>query len=505
MRTLISPYLRTLWNLVPPIHVESDELARVFISPHGLHFPKVAPDGLEASWFLAASAHVGAHLNYSKHQFVGADLRPVTQALVGLLEDARVEWLACQELPGLRRLWGRFFAIPRTDVPTFEALMQRLAWVLLEPCNEDPHPWVNKGRMMFFEHEGGVPRLRLEDPEEIRIVASRLGNDIGQMRLQFNARQYRVEPSYRDDNSHLWVPDEKKADVVHELEASRNGNTSGSEQKTAASVAEAFRYPEWDRYISRVRSDWVTVLDRIPEAKAGLAEGRRVLAWRERARTEQRRRVSRQWEGDEFDLDAVIRAEVLAKIGENPDARVYQRRRREREAEVTLFLLDASASTGGQVGNRGVTGLELSQAAVISRARGLERLDSKYAIHSFSSDGRQAVYYERLKDFHKRMDADGWGRLMGVRSQWSTRFGAAMRHATQLVLKQRGARRRVVLFTDGQPHDVDIYDSRYLVEDARQAVLEARQRGVSIQCVCVDRLAMAGLRRVFGAANVEGL
>jgi len=31
-----------------------------------------------------------------------------------------------------------------------------------------------------------------------------LGNDMGQMRVQFNFKTYVVEPAYRDDNQGLW-------------------------------------------------------------------------------------------------------------------------------------------------------------------------------------------------------------------------------------------------------------------------------------------------------------
>src|SRR4029078_8505940 len=37
-----------------------------------------------------------------------------------------------------------------------------------------------------------------------RQVGGLLGNDLGQMRVQFNARTYVVEPVYRDDGLGLW-------------------------------------------------------------------------------------------------------------------------------------------------------------------------------------------------------------------------------------------------------------------------------------------------------------
>ena len=53
--------------------------------------------------------------------------------------------------------------------------------------------------MMF---EARLPRF--EDPAISREIGMLLGNDLGQMRVQFNAKTYVVEPVYRDDGFGLW-------------------------------------------------------------------------------------------------------------------------------------------------------------------------------------------------------------------------------------------------------------------------------------------------------------
>src|SRR6267378_4381134 len=63
----------------------------------------------------------------------------------------------------------------------------------------DDDSFVVKGRWMF---EARVPRL--EDPTISREIGMLLGNDLGQMRVQFNAKTYVVEPVYRDDGLGLW-------------------------------------------------------------------------------------------------------------------------------------------------------------------------------------------------------------------------------------------------------------------------------------------------------------
>ena len=78
-------------------------------------------------------------------------------------------------------------------------MLARLARALLDGRYEDDNPWVIKGRTMFAEHLRDV-----EDPAVSRSIGMLLGNDLGQMRVQFNFKTYNVEPLYRDDNLFLW-------------------------------------------------------------------------------------------------------------------------------------------------------------------------------------------------------------------------------------------------------------------------------------------------------------
>jgi nitric oxide reductase NorD protein len=130
-------------------------------------------------------------------------LGPIARTLVALLEDARVEALAARELPGLARLWRPLHRASPQDGSGFEALMGRLARALGDPDYEDPHPWVRKG-VLLFRGSGGVELLALRTSAGVRAAALRLGNDIGQVRLAFNPKTYRPQPSYRDDHRWMW-------------------------------------------------------------------------------------------------------------------------------------------------------------------------------------------------------------------------------------------------------------------------------------------------------------
>jgi len=486
MNPALSPYLRSLWNIAPTLlDITEPRATRPFLSPLGVHLPQRAPaDVPPGRWFHAAAAHAAAHLVFSQHRFDPAGLRPVTQALVGALEDARVEWLACRELPGLRRLWLPFHAVRLTDTPSFEDLLCRLARCLLDPSHHDPHPWVLKGRQLFFVDEAGE-MLALRQPEALRHAASLLGHDVGQMRMQFNARLYEVMPSYRDDNSCLWPADKHRANVEHEIASTPQGGAAAGAGQSIASAAQRHTYPEWDRLVPMYRPGWCAVHDTpAPAADASSPAMRmpRVVPLPPR----QRMRLMAQWEGDEFDLEAVVAARIELRSGHAADLRVYRRTEPRHPTETTLLLIDTSASTAGVL------------PALQSAALAIEKT-GPFAIHSFCSDGRHAVHYERVKDFDDPLDAPCIARLMGLHSRLSTRLGAALRHATHLIAARRSTLRRVLLLTDGKPHDVDVFDPRYLLADARQAVREAARCHVRIECLCLDVQALRSLRRVFGA------
>jgi nitric oxide reductase NorD protein len=58
-----------------------------------------------------------------------------------------------------------------------------------------------------------------------------------------------------------------------------------------------------------------------------------------------------------------------------------------------------------------------------------------------------------------------------------------------------------LIITDGKPNDLDLYDSRYGIEDTRMAVYEARRMGLTPFCVTIDREAGSYLPYLFGPAG----
>ncbi len=171
-----------------------------------------------------------------------------------------------------------------------------------------------------------------------------------------------------------------------------------------------------------------------------------------------------------------------------------------RRALAVLVLVDVSGSTDARVdGGRQV--IDVEREAVLLAAGALDALGDAYAVVTFSSRGARDVRVATLKGFAERDAALFRRRVSAVRPGANTRLGAALRHATALLARQPAGHRLLLVVSDGRPNDADGYTGHAAVEDARQAVLEARAQGVVPFCLTVDREAPAYVAPVFGAAG----
>ena len=103
--------------------------------------------------------------------------------------------------------------------------------------------------------------------------------------------------------------------------------------------------------------------------------------------------------------------------------------------------------------------------------------------------------------FGEPLDSACRVRLAALRSVGSTRLGAALRHAVRQLARRRDGEQIVVVLSDADPHDVDVHDPLYLVDDALQAVRRARRQGVRVACIAIDAGCAPTARRIFGAGG----
>ncbi|MDE2455059.1 MAG: VWA domain-containing protein, partial [Burkholderiales bacterium] len=210
------------------------------------------------------------------------------------------------------------------------------------------------------------------------------------------------------------------------------------------------------------------------------------------------RRLRRQFEGDEIDLDASIEVLVDRRLGLAPEPRLFRRPGREAPQSSLLVLLDLSESANDPVADGGRPVLALEQEAAMRLAQAVRAPGVRVAVHGFNSNTREHVGYQRLLDFGAPFDAGAAGRVSAARARHSTRIGAALRHAADMLADEPSSRHTVLVVTDGAPSDIDVFDPRYLVEDARAAVQEAKRRGVRVHCVTLDPAGERDARRIFG-------
>lgn len=529
--------LKSIWDIQAPLRamrVEDGQTAEAPAAPRRASFaggivrlPESFPNVTGAaadSLYRAAVAHIGAHLRHSTIRFPIGSLKPLQVALVSLIEDARVEALAMAEMHGLARLWSPFHRALPSDGATIPGLFMRLARALHDPDVRDEHGWIEKGRALFV-----AARSQLGDPTISRRIGSLLGNDLGQMRLQFNAREHVVEPIYRDDNMGLWDFGDQADAVMDQLaiavdaarverrerpdgrpeEGEQRGRDTGRARESASAGDDGIAvatYPEWDHALARAREGWTTILEceatpterHDPAASTPIDIERRVTALARGAAIGRRMRERGLQDGDALDLDACIAAAISRRAGLSPDPRVFVREVPGPRDLAMVLLIDLSQSTADvDAEGRSVLATETATAAILAHA--VDAAGDALAIHGFRSDGREKVRYYPIKAFGEAFDALTHRRLAGLRSGQSTRLGAALRHAGTSLARRRAFRRVLLVLTDGEPSDVDVPDPVYLVEDARRAVHELRQNGIDVFAFGIGVGSFRNLGRIVGA------
>jgi Mg-chelatase subunit ChlD len=486
------------------------------------HFLGVSGDASDQLYW-AAMSHAGAHLSFSGPPFAIGKLKPLQIVLVSLIEDARVEQLAIRRMPGLAKLWRPYHVAQASGHSTAADLLARLSRALIDLSYRDDHGWIEKGRTLFAS-----AMADWHDPAISRRIGDLLGNDIGQMRLQFNPRTHVIEPPYRDDNMGLWDFGDQQGELTEEIEIGaesvrieqkerddgkpneRIDETSPRARPRQSVTADGVlvaRYPEWDHALGRLRPNWVTVRESEADITTAPAEStpagsdiiaQRMMTIARGAAIGRRIREKRQSEGEILDLDASVAAAVARRGGLPSEDRVFQREKPGPRDLALLLLVDMSQSTAdkGRDG-RSLLAIEKEAASILGAA--FEAAGDTLAIHAFNSDGREKVHYIQLKRFIDPMDAIARRRLATITSEHSTRLGAALRHAGSYLRQQRAFRHVLVVLTDGEPSDIDVQDPSYLVEDARNAAQVLRRSGTDVLAFGLGQGSFRALDRIVGS------
>ncbi len=509
-------YLRSFWGLDADFRPYSEifdqmRKPRPHLDRLGLHIPDVYEDAYGVSGldrYRAAIAHLAAHAKWTR-PFLADNFSPFQHLAIEVFEDARVEWLAMERYPGLRRLWLKMHPRPEPDAcpEGYSCIRHRLAmlsYALLTPDHGYDDDMVHRYAALFAERMAEDPHDTKIAPElGVKWLTENYTHDFRQPKIWFE----NTEVPYRDDNRYLWIflEDTDDEDDFHSDHGARDHVRGPAAPDDGIPPR---HYPEWDYQALTYRPDWVTVFERIqPAADPGeidrLLKKHELLARRlkkvvDLLKPQLRRRIRYQEQGDELDVDMLIRAAIDLRMNVAPDPRVFQSYVRHGRDISMLLLLDLSESVKDTPPGADATILQLSQEATALLAEAVQALGDPFAIAGFHSNTRFEVRFTHFKGFAEDWGDAVKGRLAAMEAGLSTRMGAALRRAGE-ELERRGEEKRLLLvLTDGAPHDIDVADPQYLREDARKAVVELEAKGITPFCISLDPRADEYVTDIFG-------
>ncbi len=552
-------YLRALWGrdfFLRPTGADYTDF-RPYIDNLIIHMPDAVDDigdvsGLEL--YRATAAHMAAHMCYTKSAISAEQLSPAQMFFIGFIEDARIEYKAVQDFPGLKKLWRALLALEYDEPvehPTM-LLLERLALMLLDDTvtsgdveldafaarfhdeiekqqDNNQFSW-HMGVELFniFTARREVPSLRIL--ERIRIPY----RDDNRFVWEFSEIDWNQEIEYMaasqmqvrkhvsvvemanevdcelagDDAQEIWICSDNMRPYEDDLTDSQ---ISFNDMWGKEPVSDPYHYHEWDYQIQLHRPDWVTVYERRqpkgdPEQIDNILLQYKPIAYRikqiiDLLSPEGVQRVRNMEDGDEIDINAAVDAMISIRMGEQPNPRITMRNVIKNRDLAVVVLLDLSESTNEKIGDSDKTVLELTREAATLVSTAINGIGDPFAVHGFASDGRHDVQYYRFKDFNQHFDDEAKARLAGMQGGLSTRMGAAMRHAAMHLLKQPERRKLLLIVTDGEPADIDERDPQHLRHDAKKAVEELYTKGVLTYCLTLDPNADSYVKRIFGANN----
>ncbi len=511
-------YLRALWqdgDQLVPYSTAFDELRKPipYYDKLGMRVPDVFENGGAngsvggIDRYRAVLAHMVGHRRWTSPQ-IADNWSPFQRMAVEFFEDARIETLLCREYPGLRRIFLALHPKPVEDAcnpETTSCLRHRLAMLsraLLDAehgyRDDDLNHFV--GRFHALLEEGTSNTTDIANLALAYVAKTRRQSD-QYAKVHFDETVI----DYRDDNRHMWVF----------IEDSDDEDFFDDPDKKLGKESEILglpprHYPEWDHNTKTYRPDWTSVyealhpsgnpadIDKLLQKHAALAKQLKRLL--DLLKPQDKVRIRYQEEGSELDLDVAIRSLIDFKGGATPDPRINMSHRTDGRNIAVMLLVDQSESLHQKVG-AGETAqgiLELSQEAVSLLAWAIDRLGDPLAIAGFHSNTRHEVRYQHIKGFGERWDDTVKARVAAMDAGYSTRMGAALRHAGHYLAARKADKRILLVLTDGEPADIDVTDPEHLRADTKRAVEELDTQGITTFCLSMDPKADEYVREIFG-------
>src|SRR5690606_7003185 len=113
--------------------------------------------------------------------------------------------------------------------------------------------------------------------------------------------------------------------------------------------------------------------------------------------------------------------------------------------------------------------IDVEREALLLVCEALDGLRERYSVVAFSGEGPARVTLRQIKSFAESYSTEVARRIAGLEPERYTRAGAAIRHASAMLMREAVQHRLLLILSDGKPNDMDEYDGRYGVEDMRQS------------------------------------
>lgn len=505
-------YLKSLWNeeqQLVPYASGFDEQARPqpYFDALGMRIPDVLDDsdtgvgGLDR--YRATLAHMSAHRRWSGKIIVD-NYSPFQRYGIECLEDCRVDTLAMRRYPGLRKLFMALHPQPAEDAcdPEKESCIRHRLTMLSHACMNRRNPYKNRDIIEFADRFHTIMRHAESSLEEMAALAvSFIARTRTQSDQSPDVHFTDTAIDYRDDNRHLWIYIEESDDeemFEREQKKPKNEDTHALPPR---------HYPEWDYRSKSYRPDWVSLYENLhPPGEPGKIDGllvkhaalaKRLKQMLDLLKPQNFVRVRFQEDGSELDLDIAIRSLIDYRSGVTPDPRINMRHEHDDRNIAVTLLLDLSASLDEIPEGCSQTILELSQEAVALLSMAIDELGDPFAIAGFSSNTRHQVRYQHIKGFNEKWNDEVKARLAAIEAGYSTRMGAAIRHAGHYLSHQPSDKKLLLVLTDGEPSDIDADDAHLLIADTAKAVRELDRDGVYTYCINLDPEADDYVQEIF--------
>ncbi|MCW9024743.1 MAG: hypothetical protein OQK73_08670 [Gammaproteobacteria bacterium] len=518
-------YMRSMWQqdeYFVPYSLGFDDLRKPqpYYDELGMRIPDVYDEMNNVSGinrYRITLAHMAGHKRWTERQ-IADNLSPFQRIAVEAFEDSRVEQLILREYPGLKKYFMALHPVPVEGDCNSEkesCVRHRLA-MLSRAILDENHGYQNPDILEYLEKfQDALKDGESSTKEMLGLAVSFTAKTRRQTDLSPNVRFENTEIDYRDDNRHMWL-------FIEENDEAEDDTSEPQGQEVVEPDGLPPRhYHEWDYNTTSFKPDWVTLyeslhapgnasmIDKILEKHSALANYlKRIL---DMLKPQQYTRVRYQEDGSELDLDIAIRSLIDFKSGSQPDPRINMSHEHSGRDFAVLLLMDLSASLNDVPDGCTQSILELSREAVTLLGWSIEQLGDKFAIAGFHSDTRHNVRYHHIKGFSEHWDDGVKARLAALEPGFSTRMGAAVRHASHYLEGQKADKKLLLILTDGEPADIDVSDDKLLIEDTHKAVDELSSKGIYTHCITLDKKADDYIQDIFGPGgysvidNVEKL